>query len=81
MGRPVWQLRIEGFVVFAVALVEYESLDGSWLLLAVLLFLPALSMIGYIGGPHVGAYVPSTFHTYSYPLAMAALEWSTAVGC
>src|SRR5918994_4494345 len=45
---------------------------GSWLMFALLLLAPDLSMLGYIGGPRVGATLYNVFHVYPLPAVLGA---------
>ena len=56
-------------------LVWAHAVDGSWLLFALLFFLPDLSMIGYVKGPRVGAIAYNLVHTYSAPALLASLAF------
>jgi hypothetical protein len=68
-ARP-W-LRAEGAAVFAAALVGHSIVGGSWLLFAVLFFVPDLAMLGYLVGPRFGAVAYNLAHTYVGPVALA----------
>ena len=70
--RPAAMLRAEGAAVLALSLVLYWMNGGSWVMFALLLFAPDLSMLGYVAGPRVGAAVYNTFQTYPLPAALAA---------
>jgi len=63
-------LRIEGLAVFVAALVLYFDAGYGWLLLVLLALAPDLSMLGYLGGPRVGALTYDLVHTYIGPLAL-----------
>jgi len=78
-------VRLEWAAVFLAAVVLYWWLGASWLLFAVLILAPDLSMVGYLAGPRVGAVAYNTFHALIGPLALAAaallfpLPWAFAV--
>ncbi|MEF8872054.1 MAG: DUF4260 domain-containing protein [Haloarculaceae archaeon] len=77
--EPRTLLRLEGFAAFVGALAVYFALDGPLWLLAVLALAPDLSMGGYLAGPRVGSLLYNLFHTYTLPLALAAVAvWSGA---
>lgn len=63
-------LHIEGMAVLALCLYLYGSLQDSWLLFWVLLFLPDISMVGYAFNHKTGAKVYNLFHTYSLPILL-----------
>ena len=71
-GGVVSLLRLEGLAVLAAALSAYAFIGGSWLLFALLLLAPDLTMIGYRFGPVVGAVAYNAAHTYLAPAALGA---------
>jgi hypothetical protein len=68
---PARLLRLEGLAVLVGALVLYFDVGYGWLLLVLLVLAPDLSMIGYLGGPAVGALTYDAVHTYALPVALA----------
>ncbi len=68
-------LRVEGFAVFAAALVLYVQAGGVWWLFLLLFLAPDLSMLTYLRGPVVGALGYNLVHTYMLPVALAALAF------
>lgn len=75
MTSPVrtW-LRVEGLAVLLLALLLYRQQGGGWVLFAVLLFVPDLSMAGYLAGARLGAAAYNAVHTYTGPLALGMLS-------
>jgi hypothetical protein len=71
-SRPAVVLRVEGAALLAVSVLLYWVSGGSWLMFALLLLAPDLSMLGYFGGPRVGAAVYNVFHAYPLPAALGA---------
>jgi Domain of unknown function (DUF4260) len=73
-------LHLEGLAVLIGALVLYFDAGYSWLLLLVLFLAPDLSMIGYLGGPRVGALTYDVVHTYALPIALgvAGVVWGSS---
>ena len=67
---PSVLLRVEGLAVVVAALALYFDAGYGWLLLALLVLAPDLSMLGYLGGPRVGALTYDVFHTYALPIAL-----------
>ena len=63
-------LHLEGLAVLTGAIVLYFDASYGWLLLLVLFLAPDLSMIGYLGGPRVGALTYDVVHTYALPIAL-----------
>ncbi len=63
-------LHLEGLAVLVAALALYFDAGYGWILLVVLFLAPDLSIIGYIGGPGVGALTYDVVHTYVLPVAL-----------
>ncbi|MFB6247691.1 MAG: DUF4260 domain-containing protein [Salinibacter sp.] len=63
-------LRLEGALVLIAAAGVYAATDLSWGLFAGLLLVPDIVLIGYGGGPRVGAAVYNAGHTYAVPLLL-----------
>ena len=63
-------LRLEGFAVFATALLFYARAGFSWPAFALLFLAPDLSMLAYLAGPRVGAFGYNLMHTYALALAL-----------
>ncbi len=71
---PRFLLHAEGAALLAVAIVAYWQLHGSWILFAVLVLVPDLSMIGYLRGPRIGASAYNAIHAAVLP-AVLVLYW------
>lgn len=65
-------LRCEGLAVLAASLLLYGRFGRGWLLLALLLMLPDLSMLGYAAGARAGALAYNLAHSYAGPLLLGA---------
>jgi hypothetical protein len=63
-------LHVEGALVAVAAVTLFFHLGYPWWLLVVLALAPDLSMIGYLGGPAIGAIVYDLAHTYAIPIAL-----------
>ena len=63
-------LHLEGLAVLAGSVALYFDSGYDWLLLVVLFLAPDLSMVGYIGGPRLGALTYDVVHTYALPVAL-----------
>lgn len=63
-------LQAEGTAVLAASLLFYRGQHASWLLFAVLILVPDLSMLGYFAGPRVGAACYNLAHNYVLPLLL-----------
>ena len=66
-------LRFEGAAAFIAGLALFGWLDGPWLLVIPLLLLPDVSMLGYLGGPRLGALTYNAAHTWVPGLALLAV--------
>lgn len=91
---PIWWSRFEGAAALLLSVLLYARFGGGWVLFAVLLLAPDLSMLGYLRGPRVGALTYNLFHMYAGPLLLAsaavaaqhqlaisiALVWAAHVG-
>ena len=60
-------LRLEGFCYAIAALLLYWQLGFSWVLFAVLILVPDLSMIGYLAGPRISAICYNIVHATPLP--------------
>ena len=74
-GGPRTLLRIEGLCVLVAASVAYGHQGAGWWLYIVLFLAPDLTMLGYLGGPTVGAILYNVGHWYA--LALACIAYGT----
>jgi hypothetical protein len=65
-------LRLEGLAAAVVSALFYARTGANWWLFAALWLLPDLSMLGYLGGPKLGARIYNAIHTYVTPATLAA---------
>jgi hypothetical protein len=72
--------RLEGLVLLAGAAVLYGATGASWWLFALLFLAPDLSMLGYLGGPRIGAAAYNAAHATIGPVALGLIGWVTAPG-
>jgi hypothetical protein len=63
-------LRAEGLAVAVAAIALYFHADYPWWLLVALVLAPDLSMVGYLGGPNIGAMAYDAAHTYVAPIVL-----------
>ncbi len=72
-------LRFEAMALFVAGVLVYLQLGGEawWLLL--LLLAPDISMLGYLGGPRLGAVTYNLVHNLVVGLAALALGWFAAI--
>ena len=71
--NPIKFQRLEGLTIFILALSTYivgHRPGWSWLFFALLLFLPDISMLGYLRNPKFGALIYNIGHTLVTPLAL-----------
>lgn len=66
-------LHLEGLAVAAASLALYFDAGHGWLLLVVVILAPDLSLLGYLGGPRLGALAYDAVHTYAGPVALGAV--------
>jgi hypothetical protein len=72
-GLPRRLLHLEGLAVVVGSLALYFEAGYGWLLLVVLILAPDLSMVGYLGGPRLGALSYDLVHTYVGPIAVGVV--------
>lgn len=77
LTRPLLLLRLEGLALLLLAITLYASGSGSWWLFALALFVPDLAMLGYAGGPRLGAGLYNLAHTTVLPLALGVTAFLT----
>jgi hypothetical protein len=68
--HPSLLLRTEGGIVFALSLLMYGELKANWILLAVLILVPDLSILAYLSGVRIGATLYNLVHTLVGPLVL-----------
>ena len=73
MNLTILFQRIEGLTIALGAAYLYQRWGGNWLLFLPLWLAIDLSIIGYLVGPKVGAYVYNIGHTLVVPLALLAV--------
>jgi hypothetical protein len=73
-GAPKLILRFEGAALVIGAAFFFWREQGSWLLFALLFFVPDLSFFAYLAGPRIGAFFYNILHMTLGPLAL--LGWA-----
>jgi hypothetical protein len=68
-------LKLEWICVAAALAVVFAVTGGSWLLFALLVLAPDLSMLGFFAGPRAGALAYNLAHTLIGPVALATVAW------
>ena len=66
-------LHAEGAAVAIAAVALYFDAGFTWWVLLVLALAPDVSVVGYLGGPRVGAAAYDAAHTYVLPVALATV--------
>ena len=72
-------LRVEAVALFVAGVLLYLQLNGNALWLLPLLLAPDLSMIGYLGGPRLGAITYNLAHNLATALVVLAIGWFAAI--
>jgi hypothetical protein len=75
VGTPRRWLRVEGATLLAGSLIAYSTIDQAWWLVPLTVLLPDVSMIGYLGGPRLGASLYNLAHSTPLPAAIVAIGW------
>ncbi|WBB56170.1 DUF4260 domain-containing protein [Verrucosispora sp. WMMD573] len=78
MLNPVQTQRIEGVVVAAFAIVVTIAVGYAWWWLLALFLIFDMSMVGYLRGPHVGAFCYNLVHSYALPALLGAVAVALA---
>lgn len=73
---PALLLHAEGLAAFVAIVIAYVHLQGNGWLFIALLFVPDVSMIGYLRGTQLGAWTYNAVHTYVVPGALLLLTLS-----
>lgn len=63
-------LRMENAAIVLAAFVTYQLSGGSWWLFALFILAPDLSMLGYLGGPRLGAWCYNAVHSWIAPVLL-----------
>lgn len=72
-------LRAEALAIFLAGVTAYLAMNGQPLWLLPLLLAPDLSMIGYVGGPRLGAITYNAVHNLVTALGIVAIGWFAAI--
>lgn len=63
-------LKLEGLAVLLLVVWLYARGPGGWGFFALLILAPDLLMLGYLGGPRIGAMIYNLGHTYVVPIVI-----------
>jgi hypothetical protein len=72
-------LRAESLAIFVAGILAYLQLNGHPLWLLPLLLAPDISMVGYLGGPRLGAITYNLGHNLVTALGVLAIGWFAAI--
>src|ERR1700689_351271 len=68
-------LRLEALALFLAAVALYVHSGAGWKLFAILILVPDLSMVFFLGGPRICAMAYNTVHSTHGPIALAAASF------
>jgi uncharacterized protein DUF4260 len=68
-------LRVESVAIFVAGVLLFLQLNGNALWLLPVLLAPDLSMVGYLGGPRLGAFTYNLAHSFVTALVALAVGW------
>ena len=71
----IYWLRLEGSILLLLSVFAYFQMGFSWLLFVILLFVPDISMLGYLKNAQLGATIYNIFHVYLWPALLLILGW------
>lgn len=71
-------LRLEGLTLFTGMVMLYAAWGGSWLVFALLFFVPDLSFLAYLSDAKFGALVYNAAHSYMAPVTLMTLGFGFA---
>jgi Domain of unknown function (DUF4260) len=74
-GTPRRWLRLEAVTLVAGALIAYSTTNQPWWLIPLILLVPDVIMVGYLGGTRLGAITHNLAHSTPLPAAVIALGW------
>ncbi|MCZ7373533.1 DUF4260 domain-containing protein [Micromonospora sp. WMMC250] len=76
--NPVAVQRVEGLAVATLAVVVTVTAGYPWWSLLALFLVFDLSMLGYLGGPRLGAFCYNLAHSYALPAVLGAVAVAAA---
>lgn len=72
-------LRAEQLSLFLAGVIGFVAMGGEPLLVLPLLLAPDLSMVGYLGGPRLGAITYNAVHNLVVALVVLGMGWFAAL--
>ncbi len=67
-------LKLEELLMFALSIFFFSKLNYAWWWYLLLFFAPDLSMLGYLGGTRIGAYVYNFVHHKALSIAIFVIS-------
>ena len=74
-ARMTILLRVEGLALGLLCVWLYYTLDQPWWIFAMLFLAPDLSLLGYLGGPRIGAAAYNAVHSWVTVALLFAVAW------
>ena len=74
-GAPRRWLRVEAATLVVGSLVAYSTTGRSWWLVPLIVLVPDVVMVGYLGGTRVGAHLYNLAHATPLPAVMVGIGW------
>lgn len=72
-------LQVEGLVFFILIMLWYFNVSGNWLLFILLLFVPDISMLGYLKDKTLGAIAYNAGHNYILAVIIMFFGFATGI--
>lgn len=72
-------LRAEWLAIFVAGIVGWLAMGGHPVWLLPLLLAPDLSMLGYLGGPRLGAFTYDAVHNIVLGIGLLLVGWLAAI--
>lgn len=66
--------RLESAAIFVLLLGFYYYYNLNWVILAIFILLPDISMVGYLKNPKLGAAIYNLGHNYFSPIVLFGLS-------
>ncbi len=74
-GAPRRWLRVEAVALVVGSLVAYSTTGRTWWLVPLVVLVPDVFMVGYLGGTRVGAHLYNVAHATPLPAVMVGIGW------
>jgi hypothetical protein len=66
-GEPKAWLRLDGLVLLVVSIGLFFTTDQPWWLIPLIIFVPDIFMVGYLGNTRIGGFLYNAGHSYFLP--------------